>query len=184
MHVLPLLFLDNEEYLVYNRYQMRSTTTSLQAELEAKERESIELGEKQDPRVQIRREREQLGLVRGQLIQRARELLGMTQEKLAEVIGAGKITVSRWEREAQQVSLYFQSRLADLFGLELWELGYLQEGDDQASQVLPYVPFRRNPYFTHGMRNEMTGSHERKKKREISNEKETNHSLRRRSLSI
>jgi len=148
MHVLPLLFLDNEEYLVYNRYQMRSTTTSLQAELESKERESIELGEKQDPRVQIRREREQLGLVRGQLIQRARELLGMTQEKLAEVIGAGKITVSRWEREAQQVSLYFQSRLADLFGLELWELGYLQEGDDQASQVLPYVPFRRNPYFT------------------------------------
>jgi transcriptional regulator with XRE-family HTH domain len=104
--------------------------------------------EPQDPKVQIRREREQLGLVRGQLIQRARELLGMTQEKLAEEIGAGKISVSRWEREAQKMSLYFQSRLADLFGLELWELGYLQEGDDQASQVLPNVPFRRNPYFT------------------------------------
>jgi DNA-binding XRE family transcriptional regulator len=63
--------------------------------------------EPQDPKVQIRREREQLGLVRGQLIKRARELLGMTQEKLAEVIGAGKITVSRWEREGQKVSLYY-----------------------------------------------------------------------------
>ena len=119
-------------------------TTPLQAE----ERESIALEEKQDPRVQIRREREQFGLVRGQLIQRAREILGMTQERLAEEIGAGAITVSRWEREGQKMSLYFQGRLADLFGLEVWELGYFQEGDDQASQVLPNVPFRRNPYFT------------------------------------
>jgi hypothetical protein len=30
----------------------------------------------------------------------------------------------------------------------LWELGYLEEGDNQESQVLPNVPFRRNPYFT------------------------------------
>jgi transcriptional regulator with XRE-family HTH domain/tetratricopeptide (TPR) repeat protein len=103
--------------------------------------------EPQDPKVQIRREREQLGLVRGQLIKWARELLGMTQEKLAEVIGVGQITVSRWERDAQKVSLYYQVKLADLFGLELWELGYIQEGDDQVSQVLPNVPFRRNPYF-------------------------------------
>src|SRR5947209_3860274 len=102
----------------------------------------------QDPKMQIRREREQLGLMCGQLIKWARELLGMTQEKLAEVIGVGQITVSRRERDTQKVSLYYQVRLADLFGPELWELGYLQKGDDQASQVLPNVPFRRNPYFT------------------------------------
>src|SRR5258708_4196673 len=144
IHVLPLLFIDWGELLVYNRYQMWSTATALRAE----ERESIAMEEKQDPRVQIRRDREQCGLARGQLIQRARELLGMTQEKLAEEIGAGAITVSRWEREGQEMSLYYQSRIADLFGLELRELGYLQEHAAPIAKIPWNVPYQRNPCFT------------------------------------
>ncbi len=38
--------------------------------------------------------------------------------------------------------------MAELFGLEVAALGYLEAGDDQASRILPNVPFRRNPYFT------------------------------------
>ncbi len=105
--------------------------------------------EPQDPKVRIRQEREQLKLTRGKLIRRARELLGLSQEELALKINGAGITVSRWEREIDQgPNLFHQRHLAALFGLEVEELGYLQAGDDQASQKLWNVPFRRNPYFT------------------------------------
>ncbi len=105
--------------------------------------------EPQDPKARIRQERELLKLTRGKLIRRARELLGLSQEELALKINGAAITVSRWEREeGQGPNLFHQRHLAALFGLEVEELGYLQAGDDQASQKLWNVPFRRNPYFT------------------------------------
>lgn len=105
--------------------------------------------ESQDPKVQIRLDRERLKLTRGKLIRRARELLGLSQKELAEVIFGAEITVSRWEREeGQGPNLFHQRHLAELFGLEVQELGYLQADDDQAGQKLWNVPFRRNPYFT------------------------------------
>lgn len=105
--------------------------------------------EPQDPKVRIRQALEQLKLTRGKLIRRARELLGLSQEELAEKINGAGITVSRWEREIDQgPNLFHQRHLAALFGLEVEELGYLQAGDDQGSQKLWNVPFRRNPYFT------------------------------------
>ncbi len=105
--------------------------------------------EPQDPKVRIRQERERLKLTRGKLIRRARELLGLSQEELAQKINGAAITVSRWEREeGQGPNLFHQRHLAALIGLEVEELGYLQAGDDQASQKLWNVPFRRNPYFT------------------------------------
>src|SRR5437588_4189759 len=105
--------------------------------------------EPQDPKVRIRQERERLKLTRGKLIRRARELLGLSQEELAQKINGAAITVSRWEREeGQGPNLFHQRHLAELFGLEVEELGYLQAGDDQDSQKLWNVPFRRNSYFT------------------------------------
>jgi transcriptional regulator with XRE-family HTH domain/Tfp pilus assembly protein PilF len=105
--------------------------------------------EPQDPKVRIRQERERLKLTRGKLIRRARELLGLSQEELAQKINGAAITVSRWEREVDQgPNLFHQRHLAALFGLEVEELGYLQAGDDQAGQKRWNVPFRRNPYFT------------------------------------
>src|SRR6266566_367960 len=105
--------------------------------------------EPQDPKVRIRQERERLKLTRGKLIRRARELLGLSQEELAQKINGAAITVSRWEREeGQGPNLFHQRHLAALIGLEVEELGYLQAGDEQDSQKLWNVPFRRNPYFT------------------------------------
>lgn len=105
--------------------------------------------EPQDPKVRIRQERERLKLTRGKLIRRARELLGLSQEELAPKINAAANTVSRWEREeGQRSDLFHQRYIAELFGLEVGDLGYLQEGDDQTSQIPWNVSFRRNPYFT------------------------------------
>ena len=105
--------------------------------------------EPQDPKVRIRQERERLKLTRGKLIRRARELLGLSQEELAPKINAAANTVSRWEREeGQRPDLFHQRYIAELFGLEVGDLGYLQEGDDQTSQIPWNVSFRRNPYFT------------------------------------
>jgi tetratricopeptide (TPR) repeat protein/DNA-binding XRE family transcriptional regulator len=105
--------------------------------------------ESQDPKVRIRQERELLKLTRGKLIRRARELLGLSQEELAPKINAAAITVSRWEREeGQGPNLFHQRNMAELFGLEVEELGYLPAVADQASQRPWNVPFQRNPYFT------------------------------------
>jgi DNA-binding XRE family transcriptional regulator len=105
--------------------------------------------ESQDPKVRIRQERELLKLTRGKLIRRARELLGLSQEELAPKINAAAITVSRWEREeGQGPNLFHQRNKAELFGLEVEELGYLPAVADQASQRPWNVPFQRNPYFT------------------------------------
>ena len=105
--------------------------------------------ESQDPKVRVRLERERLKLTRGKLIRRGRELLGLSQEELAQKINAAAITVSRWEREeGQGPNLFHQRHLTELFGLEVQELGYLLADDDQAGQKLWNVPFRRNPYFT------------------------------------
>jgi tetratricopeptide (TPR) repeat protein len=103
----------------------------------------------QDPIARIRQERERLKLTRGKLIRRARELLGLSQEELAQNINGAAITVSRWEREeGQGPNLFHQRHLVALFGLEVEELGYLQAGDEQARSKLWNVPFGRNPYFT------------------------------------
>src|SRR5579884_3296949 len=108
------------------------------------------MSEKRDPQKQICHELE--GLNCGQLIRRARELLGLTQEGLANEIGVVKNTVARWERDVQKVRPYYQQRLAELFGLEVRELGYLQEPTVLAQvpeSEFPWnVPFSRNPYFT------------------------------------
>lgn len=105
--------------------------------------------EPQDPKARIRQERERLKLTRGKLIRRARELLGLSQEELAVKINAAAITVSHWEREiGQEPNLFHQRHLAELFGLEVEELGYIQAGDDQTDQRLWNVPYLRNPYFT------------------------------------
>jgi transcriptional regulator with XRE-family HTH domain len=105
--------------------------------------------EPQDPKARIRQERERLKLTRGKLIRWARELLGLSQEELAVKINAAAITVSHWEREiGQEPNLFHQRHLAELFGLEVEELGYLQVDDALASQKLWNIPFLRNPNYT------------------------------------
>src|SRR5579875_1343188 len=112
-------------------------------------KESRFMEEPQDPKARIRQERERLKLTRGKLIRRARELLGLSQEELALKINAAAITVSHWEREiGQQPNLFHQRSMAEVFGLEVEELGYLPIVADQASQRPWNVPFQRNPYFT------------------------------------
>lgn len=101
-----------------------------------------------DPKARIRLDRERLKLTRGKLIRHVRELLGLSQPELADKVDANGITVSRWEREVgQEPSLFHQRKLAELFGLEVVELGYFQAGDEQASQKLWSVPYQRNPFF-------------------------------------
>lgn len=138
------MLLDMGQSLVYNLSQNQKMTSLIQIV-----KESHLMEEQQEIKLQIRQEREQLKLTRGDLLRWSRQLLGLSQEELGEKVYAAGITVSRWEREVDQgPNLFHQRHLAELFGLEVGELGYLQEGDDQASQILSNVPFRRNPYFT------------------------------------
>lgn len=47
---------------------------------------------------------------------------GLTQGQVAEAVGVSSMTVSRWERNANEPGLYQFRRLADALGVEVDEL--------------------------------------------------------------
>lgn len=58
----------------------------------------------------------------GQIIREKRKEKGLTVIKLAEIIGASKNTISNWEHDRTQPSLFVADALADAFGCSLDEL--------------------------------------------------------------
>lgn len=65
-------------------------------------------------------------------LRQARYVQGWTQAELAEKVGTTFETVSRWERGIKSPSAYYRSRLCDVFGKTLEELGLLPD-----SRALP-----------------------------------------------
>jgi putative transcriptional regulator len=61
-------------------------------------------------------------LMRRNTIRQARETAGLTQAQLAERIGAGRVTVNRWEQGSQEPSLRQAVQLALALNLTLDEL--------------------------------------------------------------
>jgi len=60
----------------------------------------------------------------GRNITRARQEVGMTQERLGEVLGVPRTQVSMWERGRRQPSAHYLKRIADALGHGT-DLGFL-----------------------------------------------------------
>jgi len=60
-------------------------------------------------------------------LKRERELLGWSQEKLAEEIGTTHKIVGRWERGESSPTHYYRERLCKLFGKNAAELGLIDQ---------------------------------------------------------
>ncbi|HEU5227960.1 MAG TPA: FxSxx-COOH system tetratricopeptide repeat protein [Ktedonobacteraceae bacterium] len=88
----------------------------------------------------------------GQYILWHRLRLGMSQEALAEAIGASARSLRRWEQDLVFPQKMWRERLARQFGLALPDLVkvFAAEAASPLSHVssLWTVPFPRNPYFT------------------------------------
>lgn len=69
--------------------------------------------------------------VPNQLLRNAREMLGWTQEELAERIGTTSVTVSRWESGVTSPNRYFQKQLSDIYEKSIQELGLLHIEDSK-----------------------------------------------------
>src|SRR5215467_2134802 len=69
-----------------------------------------------------------------QILKRERRKHGWTQSALAELLGIDANTVSRWERGSHVPFPIFRTKLSELFGLPLEELGLL---DDEPEGVAP-----------------------------------------------
>ncbi len=63
------------------------------------------------------------------LLRRERKRRGLSQERLAELIGADPSMISRWERGARGTDLFYQEKLCELFGKDALELGFLDAQD-------------------------------------------------------
>src|SRR5215471_2138395 len=77
-------------------------------------------------------------LTTNHLLIHQRRLLNLTQEELAEKIGATKASVNRWER-GHLPSPYYRQKLCAFFGKSLAELGWTSGVEEQAagSSLLP-----------------------------------------------
>jgi len=69
-----------------------------------------------------------------QILKRERRKHGWTQSALAELLGIDANTVSRWERGSHVPFPIFRTKLSELFGIPLEELGLL---DDEPEGIAP-----------------------------------------------
>src|SRR6266487_2099275 len=60
------------------------------------------------------------------LLRRERKRRGLSQERLAELIGADPSMISRWERGARGTDLFYQEKLCELFRKDALELGFVE----------------------------------------------------------
>jgi transcriptional regulator with XRE-family HTH domain len=65
----------------------------------------------------------------GRRIRAARQRAGLTQQRLAEAIGAGRVTVVRWEHGQQEPSIHQAAELAKALGMSLDQLFGPEEED-------------------------------------------------------
>ncbi len=89
----------------------------------------------------------------------------LSQQKLADLLGATQVTISRWEGGSQQPNTYFREKLCALFGKSAQDLGLISvepasltqqdaletEPAQSPSTEAPglwTVPYLRNPHFT------------------------------------
>ncbi|MBE3557875.1 MAG: helix-turn-helix transcriptional regulator [Ktedonobacteraceae bacterium] len=73
------------------------------------EEEPLQPGEERKPNNRMRYERERRG---------------WSQKRVADAVGVGRETVSRWESGVQGVSPYYREKLCELFGKDAFELGF------------------------------------------------------------
>src|SRR6266851_6132741 len=70
-------------------------------------------------------------------LKEARELRGWSQDQLTEKLGlADKTTVSRWERGIAVPHPSSRHKLVKLFKVSIQQLGFFQEGEEDASKLL------------------------------------------------
>jgi transcriptional regulator with XRE-family HTH domain len=88
----------------------------------------------------------------GKRHRRHRLRLGLSQETLAEAIGASARSIGRWEQDLAIPQEFFRARLAQVFGIESQQLQVDFHAEDiqpaPPSSPLWTVPFPRNPCFT------------------------------------
>ncbi len=71
-----------------------------------------------------------------QILKRERRKHGWTQSTLAELLGIDANTVSRWERGSHVPFPIFRTKLSELFGIPLEELGLLDEEPEGIAPLL------------------------------------------------
>jgi transcriptional regulator with XRE-family HTH domain len=71
-----------------------------------------------------------------QILKRERRKHGWTQSALAELLGIDANTVSRWERGSHVPFPIFRTKLSELFGIPLEELGLLDEEPEGIAPLL------------------------------------------------
>ena len=79
-----------------------------------------------------------------ELLSFERERHSLSQEEVAECIGADRNMVARWERGIIRPSPYYREKLAALFNRSSRELGFVRKGESAFWQV----PHSRNTCFT------------------------------------
>ncbi|GCE15040.1 helix-turn-helix domain-containing protein [Tengunoibacter tsumagoiensis] len=71
-------------------------------------------------------------------LKHAREKKGWSQARVATAIEApDEATISRWETGKRVPSLHYQEKLCDLFGLDSFELGFIDEPQKEKSESDP-----------------------------------------------
>lgn len=88
----------------------------------------------------------------GERLRRHRIHLGISQEALAEAIGASERSVRRWEQGIAIPQEGPRERLCQLFDIDpqqLFGVAHVEEAPQPTTSPLPlYMPFHRNPFFT------------------------------------
>lgn len=72
------------------------------------------------------------------LLKEARQSLGMSQKRVAEIIDTDTGNISRWECGHQKVSPYYQEKLCKLFQKNARELGFIDS--PQKTEPLAFFP--------------------------------------------
>lgn len=67
---------------------------------------------------------------------------GMTQERLASLLGSDVKSIRRWEKGSASPRIYHRQQLADVLGVSLIELGFFQELLDEEGKeaIIEIVP--------------------------------------------
>lgn len=75
---------------------------------------------------------------------------GWSQADVAEKVGTDVRTIRRWEYGEGMPRSFYLQKLAELFGKNLQELGFVSEIANEEPKILPTlwnVPYRRSPFF-------------------------------------
>jgi len=73
-------------------------------------------------------------------LKRQRELRGWSQKEVADRVGTNTFTISRWERGDAIPSPYYRTRLCDLFCMNAYELGFIEDEMDDTSERPSHRP--------------------------------------------